>query len=145
MNELFEVRQGELVLGVVRHPLGPNNVMSSWRLIQLQLPGGRRARYLVGDVNGQAHVCPDVIRIDLHTLRAEVGSGRVYELQDPGHDFDADFLLVYWMRLNSISQAKDLTRAVLRLKARRARASDVARQGSPANANGRRPRQARLF
>src|SRR5512139_648209 len=102
MNELIEVLQGELVLGGVRHPLGPNNVMSSWRLIQLQTPDGVRTRYLVGDVNGQARICPDVIRLDLEKLQAVLRSGRVYALQDPGYDFDADFLLVYWMRLNSI-------------------------------------------
>ena len=152
MRELIDIVHGDLCLGPAlkvtpgRNVTAGRHVMTCWRLVELRLPGGGRSRYLAGLVDGQARVCPDVVRLDIDRLQALVPSGLVYTLQGaPRYDFDADFLLNYWMRLKQVSLGKDLTRAVLRLKSWRERGAAHGEAGVAGNAIHRRPVQARLF
>lgn len=144
MKELIDIVNGELFLGAPGNVTGRCNTMNSWRLVELRLPAGKRSRYLVGEVGGQARVCPDVVKLDIERLQAVTAAGRVYSLLEPGNDFDADFVLAYWMRLQQIRYSRDLTRAVLRLKSRHGQASD-AEAGRARRESRRRPVQARLL
>lgn len=119
---------------IVSRPL-PQVVMTDWRLVQVQSPSGERVRYLVGQAEGEGAVCAPLKSLRVHSLEGVTPYGRRYRLEGPpGYDFDADYALVYGMRLNGIYESKEMTRALLSLQRRRARANaevagDAARQG----------------
>lgn len=120
MNQLLEVEYGELVLkNTGQHPVNTSLTMSHWRVVELRERNGGRLRFLLGQSDGQARVCPDVRQIDLVAMTVTLASGRQYQLLGlPSNDFDSDFLFAYWKSLKGIGRSNDLTRALLRLKAR---------------------------
>lgn len=106
---------------VVRRPQS-HSVMTSWRLVQVKALTGERIRYLVGQADGEGPVCAPVKELKVHAFEAVTPTGRRYLLQGPpGYDFDADYALVYWMRLNGIHSSREMSRSLLRLKARPAK------------------------
>lgn len=122
---------------IVPRPL-PLVAMTDWRLVQVQSPTGERVRYLVGQAEGEGGVCAPLKSLQVHSLEGVTPYGRRYRLEGPsGYDFDADYALVYGMRLNGIYESKEMTRALLALQQRRARAnaevaSDVVCEGERA-------------
>ena len=107
------------------HLIGPVSrdpvaVMTHWRLFQLLGPTGRHSRHLVGRAGGEGRVCSALASIDLVSLTAVSGSGRMYLLQGtPGHDPDAQYVWDAWTRVTGVTHVRDVTRALLRLRCMR--------------------------
>ena len=103
-----------LIGPVSREPVA---VMTQWRLFQLLGLTGRGSRHLVGRAGGEGRVCSALASIDLVSLTAVSGSGRIYLLQGPhGHDPDAQYVWDAWTQVTGATHARDVTRALLRLR-----------------------------
>ena len=96
----------------------PRTEMWRWRLYQVKAHGVR-SRHLVGLADGEGRVCSAIAQWDLKNLCATTASGRVYLLVGPpGWNADADYVFAGWRSVNGCVQVKDMSRALLRLRAR---------------------------
>jgi len=85
--------------------------LESWKV--LELPDGDR--HLVGHCveNREGRVSSVVRKIDLSSLRAVTGRGRVYALRGrPGGNLDAEYVWQRWVELNAVSSWTDVTESV---------------------------------
>ena len=97
--------------------LEPTMVMTHWRLFQLRGPSGRRSRHLVGRADDEGRVCSSLARLDIISLTAVSWSGRHYTLcGPPGFDPDAEYVFTAWLQFTKASNAKDMTRALQKLR-----------------------------
>lgn len=97
----------------------PRTEMWRWRLYQVKAHGFR-SRHLVGLADREGRVCSGIVQWDLKKLCATTVSGRVYQLMGPpGWNADADYVFEGWKAVNGCGHVKDMTHALLRLRAMR--------------------------
>lgn len=94
--------------------------MANWRLFQVCGATGGRTRHLVGRANYEGRVCSPIVQLDLQSLCATTGSGRIYQLEGPpGRDGDSDYVFGIWLSGIGATHCKDLTHALMRLRTMR--------------------------
>ena len=104
------------------HAISPVSIqpwteMWRWRLYQVKAHG-IRSRHLVGLADGEGRVCSGIVQWDLRSLCATTSSGRVYQLVGPPDwNADADYVFGRWKAVNGCEKVKQMTRALLRLRA----------------------------
>ncbi len=94
----------------------PQTILTHWKLIKVRGSDGNFSRHLSGRANGEGRASTDIVSLDIRQLRATTKSGRIYVLECPGRDSDADWVFGNWLRINGCIQHCDQTRALLRLR-----------------------------
>lgn len=107
------------------HPIDPvqtqpQTSLTHWQLIKVRHADGKFSRHLTGLADAEGRASTDIVALDIVRLRATTRSGRIYVLERPGRDADADWVFAQWLRINQCTQHTDQTRALLRLRARTA-------------------------
>ena len=97
----------------------PQTVLTHWQLIKVRDKHGGFSRHLTGRAGGEGRVSSDIVALDVARLRATTRSGRVYVLERPGHDSDAQWVFSQWLGINQCTQHANQTRALFRLRARK--------------------------
>ena len=98
----------------------PETVLTRWSLRQVIDLEGKRTRHLVGWAVFEGRVCSSIVSLDLAKLHVTTESGRLYHLAGPpGYDSDAEYVFRRWLKYSGRTRPKDLTRSLLRLRAKR--------------------------
>lgn len=98
----------------------PETVLTRWSLRQVIGLDGKRSRHLVGWAEFEGRVCSSIVSLDLAKLKVITESGRLYHLAGPpGYDADAEYVFKRWLTFSGPTRTKDLTRPLLRLRAKR--------------------------
>lgn len=103
-------------------PVGvePQTVLTRWSLRQVIGLDGKRTRHLVGWAVFEGRVSTAIVSFDLARLHVITESGRLYHLAGPpGYDSDAEYVFRRWLKISDSTRSKDLTRSLLRLRAKR--------------------------
>jgi len=95
----------------------PKTILTHWKLIKVRGKDGNFSRHLSGRANGEGRASTDIISLDILQLRATTKSGRIYTLECPGCDSDANWVFANWLRINGCTLHSDQTNALLRLRA----------------------------
>ena len=117
-------RQLRAIIANSVHPISPVEyepvtVMTRWRLMQVVLEDGTRSRHLVGWADREGRASSAIQQLDVRKLVGITRSGRRYELRGESYaDSDADWVFGRWCHINRVVTFKDVSRALLRLRAR---------------------------
>jgi len=95
----------------------PQTTLTHWQLIKVRRADGTFSRHLSGIADGEGRASTSIVTLDVIQLQATTRSGRVYVLDRPGHDSDADWVFGNWLRINGCTQHCDQSMALLRLRA----------------------------
>jgi len=95
----------------------PQTTLTHWQLIKVRSSDGTFTRHLKGRADGEGRASSSIVVLDIVGLQATTQSGRIYVLEQPGRDGDADWVFGNWLRINACTQHSDQTRALLRLHA----------------------------
>jgi len=95
----------------------PQTTLTHWQLIKVRSSDGTFTRHLKGRADGEGRASTSIVALNVVGLQATTQSGRIYVLERPGHDSDADWVFGNWLRINGCTQHSVQTRALLRLRA----------------------------
>lgn len=93
----------------------PSTLMSHWNLRVIKRVDGHLSRHLVGRAQYEGRVSTQVVKIDALHLTVTTKSGRIYLLERPGFDADAEYIFTRWLVANGFVAVRDATSALLRL------------------------------
>jgi len=93
-------------------------ILNHWKLIKVRGRDGNFSRHLSGLADGEGRASTDIVSLDILQLRATTKSGRIYLLECPGRDSDADWVFANWLRINRCTLHSDQTNALLRLQSK---------------------------
>lgn len=96
----------------------PQTTLTHWQLIKVRHSDGNFSRHLAGQAGGEGRASSDIVAMDPISLQATTRSGRIYVLERPGRDDDAQWAFAQWLKVNRCTQHADQTRELLRLRAR---------------------------
>lgn len=96
----------------------PQTILNHWKLIKVRGRDGKFSRHFSGRVDGEGRASTDIVSLDILQMRATTKSGRIYILECPGCDSDADWVFANWLRINGCTIHSDQTNALLRLQAK---------------------------
>ncbi len=80
----------------------PELILVQWRIFEID--GMRHFNGYV-QANREGRVSSPILEFDPSTMRGRTRSGRVYQLAGkPGFNFDADYVLGQWLKLNQLER-----------------------------------------
>ena len=109
----------ELLISGSLHPvesvaLEPVTHLTRWQLMKVRHADGGFSRHLIGWAGYDGRTSSDITAIDVQRLRATSSSGRLYQLDGPGFDSDANWVFERWLHINQCQFHSDQTKALLK-------------------------------